>query len=283
MMSTLRPKCNAAAAGGRIAGIVAGPCGGRNAARAADVASTPAAATERQRAMIPLWLHVLALVMVIAGLGCAILIALDELRRPQPMAIMNAVWPVTALFGTFIALAAYLAYGRPRPGDEHDDSRHPFPVSVGIGAAHCGSGCALGDLIAEWLAYLAPAVAVAFGWQSLFADKMFAVWILDFILAFGFGIVFQYFSIVPMRKLSPAAGIVAALKADALSLTAWQIGMYAFMAFAQFYLFRRLLGAPLAVDSVEFWFMMQIAMLCGFVTSYPVNWWLIRTGIKEEM
>jgi hypothetical protein len=29
--------------------------------------------------------------------------------------------------------------------------------------------------------------------------------------------------------------------------------------------------------------MMQIAMLCGFVTAYPVNWWLIRTGVKELM
>jgi len=29
--------------------------------------------------------------------------------------------------------------------------------------------------------------------------------------------------------------------------------------------------------------MMQIAMLCGFATCYPVNWWLIRTGIKERM
>jgi hypothetical protein len=29
--------------------------------------------------------------------------------------------------------------------------------------------------------------------------------------------------------------------------------------------------------------MMQIAMLCGFVTSYPVNWWLVRSGIKEAM
>lgn len=36
-------------------------------------------------------------------------------------------------------------------------------------------------------------------------------------------------------------------------------------------------------DTPEFWFMMQIAMLCGFVTSYPVNWWLIRAGIKERM
>jgi hypothetical protein len=29
--------------------------------------------------------------------------------------------------------------------------------------------------------------------------------------------------------------------------------------------------------------MMQIAMLVGFATSYPVNWWLIETGIKERM
>ncbi len=34
-------------------------------------------------------------------------------------------------------------------------------------------------------------------------------------------------------------------------------------------------------DTVEFWFMMQIAMVCGFLTAYPVNCWLIRTGIKE--
>jgi hypothetical protein len=24
-------------------------------------------------------------------------------------------------------------------------------------------------------------------------------------------------------------------------------------------------------------------MIAGFLTSYPVNWWLIRTGIKERM
>jgi len=28
---------------------------------------------------------------------------------------------------------------------------------------------------------------------------------------------------------------------------------------------------------------MQVAMLSGFATSYPVNWWLIRSGIKEKM
>ena len=59
--------------------------------------------------------------------------------------------------------------------------------------------------------------------------------------------------------------------------------MYGFMAFAYFYLFRHVLGVKLTTDMVEFWFMMQIAMLCGFVTAYPVNWWLIRAGVKEKM
>jgi len=112
---------------------------------------------------------------------------------------------------------------------------------------------------------------------------MFAVWIVDYIFAFGFGIVFQYLTIAPMRGLSFRAGMIAALKADTLSLTAWQVGMYGFMAIAQFYFFRTLIGEKLEVNSVEFWFMMQIAMIAGFATSYPVNWWLIRAGIKEKM
>lgn len=33
----------------------------------------------------------------------------------------------------------------------------------------------------------------------------------------------------------------------------------------------------------SYWLMMQVAMLCGFATTYPVNWWLIRNGTKEKM
>ena len=32
-----------------------------------------------------------------------------------------------------------------------------------------------------------------------------------------------------------------------------------------------------------YWLMMQGAMVVGFATTYPVNWWLIRRGIKERM
>jgi hypothetical protein len=234
--------------------------------------------------MIPAWLHALSIASLLLALACAVAIAADVFRHPQHMWIMNLVWPIAALFGSVFALAGYFKYGR--LGTHHKmagQPKKPFAASVGEGATHCGAGCTLGDICAEALAYAFPAVAVWFGWQTLFSEKMFAVWILDFILAFAFGIVFQYFAIAPMRGLSFWPGVKAALKADTLSLTAWQVGMYGFMAIAQFYLFRRLLGVTLEPDSAEFWFMMQIAMIAGFFTSYPVNWWLIRAGIKEAM
>ena len=61
------------------------------------------------------------------------------------------------------------------------------------------------------------------------------------------------------------------------------MNFYGFMAIAHFWLFRQILGTELRVNTVEFWFMMQIAMLCGFATSYPVNWWLLSIGLKEKM
>lgn len=244
--------------------------------------------------MLPEWLHALSMISLALAAACALVILTDVVRDPQHMGVMNVVWPVTALFGSVLAVAGYYRYGklasrsRVQPAMERDEpmpnqAKTPFWAMVGKGATHCGSGCTLGDICAEWLAFLVPAVAVWLGWQSIFPDKIYAVWVLDYILAFGFGVAFQYFTIKPMRGLSPGQGLIQAVKADALSLTAWQVGMYGFMAVAHFWIFATLLGVKLEVASVEFWFMMQIATLCGFATSYPVNWWPIRKGIKEKM
>ncbi|MEO9227389.1 MAG: DUF4396 domain-containing protein [Devosia sp.] len=243
--------------------------------------------------MIPTWLHVLSIAFLTLGFVCAGIIVYDEWRHPQQMWIMNVVWPVAALFGTVLWLWGYFRFGRlatkeqmmaaKKAGREPPSKTKPFAAVVAEGASHCGSGCTLGDICAEWLAFTVPSIAIWLGWKSIFDEKMFAVWILDFIFAYVFGIVFQYFTIAPMRNLGLVQGLWAAVKADTLSLAAWQIGMYGFMAVAFFWIFRTLLGVELAVNSFEFWFMMQIAMLFGFATSYPVNWWLIRIGLKEEM
>jgi hypothetical protein len=230
---------------------------------------------------------------LVLGALCAMIVLIDVIRHPQKMAVMNVVWPVTALFGTVLTTWGYYHYGRASSKEAmmraKSENRpmpskvQPFPALVAKGALHCGAGCMIGDVIAEWMAFFLPTLAVWVGWHSIFQEKIFAVWVLDFILAFGLGIVFQYFAIVPMRGLSMGKGIVAALKADTLSLASWQVGMYGLMAFVQFYWFPQAFGQKAEVNTVEFWFAMQLAMIAGFVTAYPVNWWLIRSGIKEKM
>jgi hypothetical protein len=256
--------------------------------------SQNAGAVNREAGMSPDWLHLLSIMALVLGALCSLLILADVARHPQHMWIMNVVWPVVALFGTAISVWGYFRYGRLATREKFEHAqRHgeqppsktqtPFSVMVAKGTSHCGSGCCLGDILAEWLAFFVPGVAVGLGWHTLFGQKLFAVWVLDYIFAFVLGIAFQYFTIVPMRGLKPAQGLWQAIKADTLSLTAWQVGMYGFMAFAALYLFRHVLGMELRVNAPEFWFAMQIAMICGFITSYPVNWWLLRAGIKEKM
>jgi len=47
--------------------------------------------------------------------------------------------------------------------------------------------------------------------------------------------------------------------------------------------FVRFTPEALPRSSPESWFMMQLAMAAGFITSHPVNWWLLRSGLKETM
>ena len=64
----------------------------------------------------PPLLHTLAAVSLSAATACAVIIALDEIRRPQTMWIMNLVWPLTALFGSAFWLTGYYRRGRAAPG-----------------------------------------------------------------------------------------------------------------------------------------------------------------------
>ena len=207
---------------------------------------------------------------------------MDEFAGNGPrMWIMKVVWPITMLWSGPVGLLAYYGIGRSggrtmatgeQRGEDRRTASRPFWQSVAIGATHCGSGCSLGDLIVEWAVLVFPI--------ALFGSRVAGTWLADFVVAFLFGIAFQYFTIAPMRHLSPRGGLVAALKADTLSLIAWQLGMYGWMAIVLFLLFS---AAALPKTGPTFWFMMQIAMFAGFLTTYPVNWWLLRVGIKEVM
>jgi hypothetical protein len=228
--------------------------------------------------MPPTWLTIVAWVALSVAFVTAGVILYDIYGRGyrQKMGVMEAVWPVTALYLGPFAWLGYRRWGRlSSPRYQQETSAEPGygePVSVAIGVSHCGAGCTLGDIIGAWLVLI-------IGWQLL-GLALPAEYIDDFCLAFALGIAFQYFAIAPMRGLGVRDGIIAALKADTLSLTAFEIGLFGWMAVMQLVLFT---DPHLTPDHAAYWLLMQIGMILGFATAYPVNVWLIRRGIKEAM
>lgn len=249
----------------------------------------------------------IAMISVMAGIISAIIIAIDLISHPQRMGIMNVVWPLTALWASVLALAAYFYFGRAKRKAKLMPSEMQMPImakamsgphkpmqmemskeitaqgmlitkrpqwqSVTLSTLHCGAGCTLADLIGEWFLYFIP---FAIG-GSLFAGSM----ILDYVLALAIGVYFQYRAMRSMNGgISGPSVWAKAFRADFLSLTSWQIGMYGFMALSIFVFFA---PAELVRSSWTFWFMMQISMLFGFLFAFPTNIFLIRAGIKKAM
>jgi hypothetical protein len=71
---------------------------------------------------------------------------------------------------------------------------------------------------------------------SVMGTSIAALWA-EYIAAVALGLVCQYIAIAPMRRLSFRKGIVAAAKADFLSLTAFEIGLFGWMALMAFVFF----------------------------------------------
>ena len=201
----------------------------------------------------------------------ALLIAGDIFlwNRRQKMPVMNFVWPISGLWAGPLALLVYWRVGR-KPASGRKEKKS-FWQSVLVGDTHCAAGCTLGDFVGEWIAFV-TGLTVA-------GSVLWANYAIDFVLAYAFGILFQYYSIAPMRGLSGWSGIKAALKADTVSLISFEVGMFLWMALSSEVLFR----PRLEPSSPAYWFMMQIAMFVGFLSAYPANWWLIRKHLKEAM
>ena len=135
-------------------------------------------------------LNLLAVFLVCSGIGIAVHIAIDLTHRPQSMKIMNAVWILTALWGSYLALWAYNKFGKSVPMKMGEDEmkmdmsmgnmpmEYPHWQSVALSALHCGAGCTLADIIGEWVTNYIP-VTVA-------GSQLIGNWVFDFILAFLF-------------------------------------------------------------------------------------------------
>lgn len=240
------------------------------------------------------WLEFVSWIAIVLGILQAFIITIDVSRHPQKMMpIMNIVWPLTGLYFPVVGIWAYYRLGRNNGGDHsehmnhhgheqmnHDTHEHmehhghgnkPFWQSVFVSTTHCSSGCSLGDIIGV------PIVALT--GLTIAGSTLFADYAVEFILAYLFGIAFQYYGMGFKKQDEPGKAIKNAIKADTWSLIAFEIGMFGWMVLVHYVFFIQM---PMPTTAV-FWFMMQIAMMLGFLTSYPANWILVKKGIKHAM
>lgn len=158
-----------------------------------------------------------------------------------------------------------------RPGSHPSWAGREPSTRRGKGRETWADLCTLGDIAAEWLVF---ATGLTIAGKALYAD--FA---LDFAFAWLLGVIFQYFTIVPMRDIGRAKGIWAAIKADTLSILAFQVGLFLGM-----WIYQEVIFPPgLSKTTAAYWMLMQVSMVLGFFTAWPVNAWLVRAGLKEKM
>lgn len=217
-------------------------------------------------------LTILSWTALLTGLVCSLILIIDVIRHPQMMKVMNVVWPINGWFLGPAALWTYFKWGRLKSRDNQKEDSRGEASKVFVSTSHCSAGCTFGDAVGVPIT-AATGITIA-------GSTLFAHYAVEFILAYLFGILFQYYAIYPMHKnLGRKGAVWAAVKADSISLIAFEVGMFGWMALVHFVFFQQ----PPEPTTATYWFMMQIAMILGFLTSYPANWILVKKGIKEAM
>ena len=135
------------------------------------------------------WVEIIGWVSLAVAFASALVILIDILGRGyrQKMAIMDWVYPITALYWGPVALWFYFRHGRrnSQPVIEEtgppDPDRMPRWVVLSKAVSHCGAGCTLGDIAGEWLV---AGLGLMIAGKSLLADIP-----MDFVWAWTLGIV----------------------------------------------------------------------------------------------
>ena len=61
--------------------------------------------------------------LILSGISVVIL-AIDILKHPQKMAVMNWVWPITALYFGPFTLWTYFSFGRQKQSGQQDEKQN---------------------------------------------------------------------------------------------------------------------------------------------------------------
>ncbi|XBQ15862.1 MAG: DUF4396 domain-containing protein [Oceanicaulis sp.] len=197
------------------------------------------------------------LAFLVAQAACAVVILVLDIRKNNPAmpSMMKWVWGFSVAYSGFFGLLIYWSSGRPKISDDRD-WRRGFRST-----AHCYSGCGMGEI---------SGVVIAVGLLSLSNIWVAAI---TFTLAYVFGYAATVF---PMMQ--EGVDLKTALKDAVYSETASIAVMEIVAIGADLYL-----AGEAGMGSPRFWSALIISLTLGFVAAWPVNYLLVKLGVKEGM
>jgi Domain of unknown function (DUF4396) len=198
--------------------------------------------------------------------GAAVLfVALDIRSAPEAAVLKWGFVLVTAYTGVIGAFLYVLGCREPLPGLHERYVAVRWRQTLGS-TMHCVAGDGVGILAGAVL-------SAAFGIGGT------AEMILEYVLAFAFGwTIFQALFMRDMAGGSYSRSLTGTFVPELLSMNLLMAGMIPTMMALKMRIAAA--GDPLAP---EFWFVMSMALLVGFVLAYPINWWLVAYQLKHGM
>jgi hypothetical protein len=172
---------------------------------------------------------------------------------------------VTAYTGVVSAFLYVLGCREPLPGLHERYVTARWRQALGS-TMHCVAGDGVGILAGAVLA-------------SLLRFAGIAEVIVEYVLGFGFGwTVFQALFMRNMAGGSYPRSLKMTFVPELLSMNLLMTGMLPTVMLLR--MFVTSAGNPMTPD---FWFVMSMGLLVGFIVSYPMNWWLVANHLKHGM
>lgn len=176
-------------------------------------------------------------------------------RNPEIAPLMKSVWLLTVLYSGLLGLAIYWTTGRKQIANDGMLRR------AARSTAHCYSGCGMGEIIG---------VVIAAGVLSLATWGVASV---TFALAYVFGFALTFGPLV-QEGVPAGQAFSDAFYSESASIVVME---------AVAITVDILLAGAATIGQALFWASLGVSLTCGLLAAYPVNYLLIRWGVKEGM
>jgi Domain of unknown function (DUF4396) len=198
--------------------------------------------------------------------AASVLFVAIDIRSTPESAVMKWGFILLTLYtGPIGAFLYVLGCREPLPGLHEQYVAARWRQALGS-AMHCAAGDGVG--------ILAGAVIGAVASLPHLAEI-----VLEYALGFAFGwTIFQALFMRDMVGGSYWRSLKSTFLPEFLSMNWLMSGMVVTSAAGT-----ELIGKPIDPRTPEFWFVMSMALLVGFVVAYPINWRLVALGLKHGM